>query len=316
MNSRSNELIRLAKEFVTLTFPEESYASISGSAARGTADKYSDIDLTIFNASDQQIDKNIEFCSEIVQVHFTPLPQIEQVYKSPWAFRFLSEIKIIRDKSNLLETIQNRAIEFFNSLSGKQQMISEVQRIVKDRTMAANQFYKAGRTYSATHAAMGAWCEAAFLHMYMTERTLATGCLIPCIRKNQQLFSSLKKYSSIRECSSITDFSPILHLLREYLREQNYDLPFDLDPLQEMLVERKNKRFINTGDLFNLQWQMYGEALWLYFCIDDQKTFEQFYESLPIELKRGLSSIGFVPLEKQNIDGLCNLSQLLIKDYI
>jgi predicted nucleotidyltransferase len=317
MNHKSKELIDLTKQFLDLSFPNEPFASIDGSTARGTADQYSDVDLTIYDDSKQQCDRNIEFFGVIVQVHFAALPQLVHIHQDPWAYRFLSEVKIIKDKNDYLKTLRREAIEFLNSLDGKQRMINFVKNIVSDRIIAANQFYKADRFYSATNAAMGAWSEAAFLHMYLTEGELSTSHVIPCIRRDQRLYRSFREHSSIRACSDVNDFSPILHMLRDYLREQNIDAPFDLDPLQEKLVEHKNQRFIQNGDLINFQWQMYGEALWLYFCInDEQKMFEQFYEDLSNELKQGLSLIGFIPLEKQHIDGLCNLSIRMVKTFV
>lgn len=315
MNHTSKELIDLTKQFLELTFPNEPFASIDGSTARGTADQYSDIDLTIYDDSKPQCDRNIEFFGVIVQVHFAALPQLVHVHQDPWAYRFLCEMKIIKDKNDYLKTIKREAIEFLNSIDGKQRMINCVKSIVSDRIVAANRLYKASRFYSAMNAAMGAWSEAAFLHMYLTEGELSTSHVIPCIREDDQLYRSFRKHSSIRECSDINDFSPILHKLRAHLRKQNVDAPFDLDPLQEKLVDHKNQRFIHKGDLINLQWQMYGEALWLYFCIDEQTTFEQFYEDLSTELKQGLSCIGFIPLEKQHIDGLGNLSMRMVKTF-
>jgi predicted nucleotidyltransferase len=61
MNHRSRELIDLTKQFLELTVLNETVASIDGSTARGNADQYSDIDLTINGGSKQQCDKNIEF---------------------------------------------------------------------------------------------------------------------------------------------------------------------------------------------------------------------------------------------------------------
>jgi predicted nucleotidyltransferase len=315
MNHRSKELIDLTKQFLELSFPNETFVSIDGSTARGTADQYSDIDLTIYGDLKQQYDKNIEFFGVIVQVHFATLPQLVQIHQDPWAFRFLTEMKIIKDRNDYLKTVKREAIEFFNSLDGKQRMLKCVKNIISDRIVAANRFYKVSRFYSATNAAMGAWSEAAFLHIYFTEGNLSTSHVIPCIREDDQLYRSFREHSSIRECSDINDFSPILHKLRAHLRKRNVDASFDLDPLQEKLVEHKNQRFIQNGNLINLQWQMYGEALWLYFCIDEQTTFEQFYEGLSTELKQGLSLIGFIPLEKQHIDGLCNLSIRMIKTF-
>lgn len=314
MGMRSNDLIDLAKKFIRRTFTDKCYISVSGSAARGTADRYSDIDLTIYDDDNRLIDTNSEFHGRIVQVQTARFPQIEQVYKHPWAHRFLSEIVIMKDQRSRLEKTKNHAVAFFQSPDGRQQMIYEVQKTVEERISAAHQHVAVGRFYSATHAAMGAWSEAAFLHMYLTENALSTGGVIPCIRKNQRWFDLFKKYSPICPCNILTDFTPILHKLRNYLRKQYRDELFDLDPLQDKLVAYKNRRFMQIGDMLNLQWQMYGEALWLYFCTEaDHKTFEEFYRSLPDELKRECRLIGFVPLEKQSIDGLCDLSRMMIR---
>ncbi|WP_353948373.1 hypothetical protein ABNN70_00425 [Sporolactobacillus sp. Y61] len=314
MNSRCHELMQLAMSFIASFYPSACCVSIGGSAARGTADQYSDLDLTVYNNSTQMCDQNIEFRHTLIQVQCSPIPRLEAVYQNPWAYRFLNEIKIIKDKNNLLSCVQSDAKKFLNSSAGQKKMIRTVQAIVQDRILATKRFFQAGRFYSATNAAMGAWSEAAFLNLFLKEGSLSTSRVIPCIRKDQDLYRAFRTHASIRDCDFMTDFSPILHRLREYLRAHHVKAPFDLDPLQEKLVERKNKRFIETGDSFNLQWQMYGEALWLFFCINDSISFEHVYDQLPERLQRELSWIGFTPLEKDNLDGLCSLSNNILSD--
>lgn len=303
-------------DYVASFFPNERFVSIGGSIARGTADQYSDVDLTIYNHLKVTDDQNVEYRDIIIQIHFSSLPRIRSVCKDPWANRFLSEIRVLRDKDNLLRNIHQEACTFLNSSSAQKKMIYTVQEIVQHRILAAKRFYQIGRFYSATNAAMGSWSEAAFLYLYLAEGSVSTSRLIPCIRKDQHLYHAFRTHGSICECQKGTDFSPMLHRLRTYLRAQKVEAPFDLDPLQEQLVEQKNKRYIQSGDCFNLQWQMYGEALWLFFCLDDSLPFEYYYGQLPSALQKGLRQIGFVPLEKCGFDALCRLSIEMIEKMV
>ncbi|MFX3617054.1 MAG: nucleotidyltransferase domain-containing protein [Sporolactobacillus sp.] len=121
MNERSQQLIRLAKEWIRNTCPEIANVSVSGSVARGQADKYSDVDLTLFGNCEE--DKTIEYKSEILQLHFGPIPKIEQIYRSPWEHRSFSEIEIIQDKDELLKKTKEKAIDYFNTTAGRKKMI-------------------------------------------------------------------------------------------------------------------------------------------------------------------------------------------------
>ncbi|WP_172969013.1 nucleotidyltransferase domain-containing protein [Sporolactobacillus terrae] len=304
--------MHLAKCCIASAFPSASYVSIGGSTARGTADQFSDLDLTIYHDSKKNCDQNIEFHNTIVQVQFSLMPRLEDVRRNPWAYRFLTEIKIVKDKNDLLGCVKRDAIKFINSSEGRKKMIHAVQTIVHDRIVAANRFFEAGRFYSSTNAAMGAWSEAAFLYLFLTEGNLSTSRVIPCIQENSNLYREFQTHASIRECRANTDFSSVLHRLREYLRAQEVKAVFDLDPLQERLVEQKNRRYMQLGDPFNLQWQMYGEALGLFFDLDNFVPFEYYHARLPEELQRELRGIGFIPLEKSHLDGLRILSKKMI----
>ncbi|MCL1631965.1 VOC family protein [Sporolactobacillus sp. CPB3-1] len=160
-------MIALAMDYVASFFPNERFVSIGGSIARGTADQYSDVDLTIYNHLKVTDDQNVEYRDIIIQIHFSSLPRIRSVCKDPWANRFLSEIRVLRDKDNLLRNIHQEACTFLNSSSAQKKMIYTVQEIVQHRILAAKRFYQIGRFYSATNAAMGSWSEAAFLYLYL-----------------------------------------------------------------------------------------------------------------------------------------------------
>ncbi|WP_100488304.1 LysR substrate-binding domain-containing protein [Sporolactobacillus pectinivorans] len=72
-----------------MRYPRRTFVSIGGSAARGEADLYSDIDLMIYTDSNKQNrDRNAKFKDGMIQLHFAQIPLIEQVHRSPWAYRF------------------------------------------------------------------------------------------------------------------------------------------------------------------------------------------------------------------------------------
>ncbi|MFT8363056.1 MAG: nucleotidyltransferase domain-containing protein [Sporolactobacillus sp.] len=310
--NRSSWLIEQAKEFLKSHLTNVQCVSISGSAARGTADMYSDIDVTVYAPNiPKQADVNTTFRGTIVQVHYEQLPSRRRLYDNPWDYRFLLEMRTIKDEGQRFEQLVTDVLRFFQTPTGKKVVADEVHQIVQDRIHAAHERCQKAQFFSATHAAMGAWCEAAFWRMFVAEHTSATDRLIPFMRKNEQIFAEFKTCSSINESKRIMDFSTIVRDFRAYLRKIDKQSAFDLDPLQDELVANKNRRYIQSGDMFNLQWQMYGEALLLYFsCVNE--AFETFYDKLPGDLQRGLGLIGFVPLTKQKIERLCDLSESMI----
>ncbi|MCI1857097.1 MAG: nucleotidyltransferase domain-containing protein [Sporolactobacillus sp.] len=309
MKSVNDTIFRRAEQFAQREFSADEAVAVGGSVARSGADEFSDIDLTIFRADDSA-DRNVDDSGYIIQLHFERLPDVVQVLQNPWAFRFLDEMKIISDRNGRLKSLQHAASSFFHSAPGRARMIAEVRRLVQERLAASRRLFESQRALSATHAAMGAWSEAAFLRLYLQEGSLSTDRLIPFSRQDRLRFEAFQHCSSICTAGCARDFSPVLHELRHFLSARGVNAPFDLDPLQEMLVRQKNCRLLRAGDPFALRWQMYGEALWLCFAAD--QPFEPLYASFPAKLKCGLSAIGFRALSERKLAELCRLSRAMI----
>ncbi|MCO7124541.1 nucleotidyltransferase domain-containing protein [Sporolactobacillus shoreicorticis] len=311
MNKRSEQLIRLAKE-MTDEWPDRiEYASVSGSAARGDADKYSDLDIHIFGRRfTGEQEQNHLYHGEIVQVHAGLLPNRGQIIRSPWEERAWAELMIIKDRDNRLGKIKKDALNYFFSSAGRKKILGQVAQIVDQRIHFAYSCLGKKQWFSATHAAMGAWSEAAFCRMFLKTHQLSTGQLIPFYRREGL-------YQEFLDCSIINglryeNLSSVLCKLRNYLKDKGSLSPFNKDPLQHELCKRKNERFVNKGDFVNLQWQMYGEALWLFFDSAGKENFEMFHQKLPDSLKHELRKVGFVPLDRSRVELLCGLSRKLL----
>lgn len=313
--NRSEELLDLASTFLSESDIHAVCAFASGSVGRGTADNYSDIDLIIF--TDEAVaTRNIDqrYRGEIIQLELLSIKEIpnkEEIMALPWDFRFLTEMSIIKDHEGQLNDLKEWAANFYHSENGRKKMFGQVSAIVKERKEFTSACLKKKRYYSATIAALGAWAEAALLYTFLKTASLSTDLLIPQIQK---LDGHMEKFLCVSPFSLDTDVSKgvkIVSCFRSYLRGHQKTPEFYLSEIQDALLIGKAERLLIKNERLNLLWQMYGEALWLFFETANGQLFEDVFEKLPPELKSGLSQLGFVPLEALKVEGLCKLSEEL-----
>lgn len=315
MNNKSKELIDVAKKYVMESELNIAFAGVGGSAGRGDADEYSDIDLIIYTNDKFTDASDVWYGNEIIQLnvmHASELPNESGIIASPWDNRFLTEITIIKDMDNRLSQIKNSAIAYLSSVDGRVKMAEQVGQVVKDRKLFALDSLHGDNLYSATYAAMGAWAEAAFLYLYLCEGSLSTGNLIPRIKKMREHYTRFVNASSISLAEKPADTLNTLTKFRKHLRSKNYLFKSDQSEIQDQLCKRKAQRLVKEEEKFNLLWQMYGEALWLYFETANGKCIEAYFADLPKELQKDLSKIGFKPVDEKQLKALCVLSGELI----
>ncbi len=315
MRDKSENLLRIAKDFIRDSDIDVIYAFVGGSVGRGEADKYSDVDLTIYTNTNLSSSKSdVIYNGEIIQLetlHTDELPNQHMIEDSPWDYRFLNEATIIKDKEDKFSKSKQWATDYFGSENGKKKMIEQVSEIVKERTIYAVDCLKQHKLYSATHASMGAWAEAGFLYLFLEHNSLSTGLLLPRIQNLKVHFEEFKRVSPFSITEDLSEVPIILNRFRKYLRKQGHSC-IGLCDIHNTLCERKAQRLLNNNEGLNLLWQMYGEALWLYFETSNGLSFEQYFYSLPSELQNDLSKIGFIPLEEKKVRELCRLSDELL----
>lgn len=315
MNTKSKDLIQIAKQYCKESQFNIAYACVGGSVGRGDADDYSDIDLTIYTG-DRFVDKLIDiyYGNKIIQLevkHTCEIPSIQAINDSPWDNRFLIETRVLKDNNNRFMQIKKQAKDHFSSIKGREKMVEQVNEIVKERELFALDSLNKNKTYTAAVAAMGAWTEAAFLYLFLTEKSLATGCLIPLMQKKENHFQAFTDAATFSLEANSSKILLIIKEFRTHLRK-THPFTFELSEIQDQLCERKGNRLLDESESFNLLWQMYGEALWLYFETNNGKSFEQYVDGLPDYLQKGLSDIGFKSIDEKNVKVLGNLSAELL----
>ncbi|SDH47133.1 Nucleotidyltransferase domain-containing protein [Aneurinibacillus thermoaerophilus] len=316
MTSRSQQLIRLAQEFVSEVPFNVVYASVGGSTGRGEADQYSDLDIVIYTDDISLTDaKNVMYKDEIIQLeieHCREFPKQKNIIDNPWDYRFLQEICIIYDSDGEFKKIKNWAIQYFSSAKGTKRISEQVLGIVEERKNWALHCMNQGNMYSATHAALGAWTEAAFLYLFLTQGSLSTNALIPSIQKLERHFAAFKTACPFTLNGQWSEIPAILKRFRSYLRKQGFSFEFGLSPIQDLLYEKKAARLLESKEYMSLLWQCYGEAFCLYAETSENDWFEDYFYELPESLQQDLRKIGFVPLPSHKIQTICTLSDELI----
>lgn len=316
LKTRSKELYDVAKSYIDDVSYPVSCALISGSVARGEADSFSDVDITIYT-NDKTVTGqfNLEYKGEILQIAImrsNRLPTQEMVYHSPWDYRFLVESLILTDTNSYIYNLREVAKEYLVSEKGMQKMLDDVSNIVRKRTNFAKGRLKEKNNFSAAHAAMGAWAEAAFLHLFFMKNSVSTGEIIPNIHKicgHYQEFASAvpfpAKGSNIGLAKKINQF-------RSYLRQKGHSFEFGLSPLQDRLCDQKAQRMMISREPLSLKWQLYGEAFWLYMETSNGLAIEPYVRRLPLKLQQDLEDIGLASLEDSKVLNLCSLSWELL----
>lgn len=318
MQNRSDVLVELARDFIEELDINVCCAYAGGSVGRGKADDYSDLDLMVYTDSFINT-KNIDtlYKGEIIQLDLLDIRKIpteQQILQSPWEHRFLSEISIIKDHNGLLSDTINIATNYFNSDAGRKKMLEQVSYIVKERIGFAKDCLEENRLYSANIGSMGAWAEACFLYLFLNHNSLSTGSLIPMLEKLNGHIERFKNVSPFSLQGLLPDISIILSNFRKYLREQGY-IHSDLAEIHDTLCDRKIQRLLTNKERLNVQWQMYGEAVGLYFATSKGLSLEQYLQGLPRSLKNGLYQLGFAPLDRNKVNELCSLSEEILALY-
>ncbi|WP_228409540.1 nucleotidyltransferase domain-containing protein [Radiobacillus deserti] len=315
MQNRSNVLIELAANYVEELNIDVGYAGVGGSVGRGEADEYSDLDLIVYtNTSVPKNNLDVLYNGEIIQLDIldiAKIPNEQEILEFPWDYRFLSEMSIIKDNDGLLSDIIKSATNYFNSYDGKKKLLEQVSNIVRERIEFANKCLDENRLYSANIASMGAWAEAGFLYLFVNYNLLSTGGLIPVLEKLNNHIERFKNVSPFSMEGELSDVSLILSSFRQHLRDQGH-LYNDLSEVHDTLCDRKIKRLLINKERLNLLWQIYGEAVGLYFETSNGLSLEKYFQDLPISLQNGLSKIGFIPLNKNKVNELSNLSKELL----
>ncbi|KRG13633.1 hypothetical protein ACA29_08105 [Lederbergia galactosidilytica] len=183
--NKSGELLQVAREFIK--DKELICAYVGGSVGRGEADRYSDVDLTVFTETEIATKKaDILYKGEIIQLetlHISELPNKEMIEVSPWEFRFLLEVTILKDEEGKLDKLIKWTTDYFHAENGRKKMIAQVSQIVRERITSASDCLKQQHYYSATIAAMGAWTEAGFLYLFCHDDSLANERMLPGIQR-------------------------------------------------------------------------------------------------------------------------------------
>lgn len=316
MNKRSKDLFQSALNFINESKLNIICAYIGGSVGRGEADTYSDLDLSIYTDSYVSSNHlNLFYQNEIFQVDIinsNELPSKQNITQYPWDYRFLNEIVIVKDKDDILQDIKKFATHYFSSDKSKEKILKQVSNIAEERKRFALDCLEQNKKLSATHACMGAWSESALLYLFCKHNSVSTGSLIPQLQKVNSHINRFKCVAPFSLEHEPNDVSTIIKNFRNYLRRQGYSNEFALSEVQDTLCENKIKRLLNKRDYLNLFWQMYGEALWLYFETSNGISFEKYFEELPITLQEDLSKIGFIPFNEENVKELCTLSDELL----
>ncbi|GGH86566.1 putative nucleotidyltransferase [Pullulanibacillus pueri] len=314
MAQKSDELLTRAREFIKEEKRDITYAYVGGSVGRGEADEYSDIDLTVYrNIEVPPTKTDIIFKGEIIQLeqlHIIELPNKSRIEASPWDFRFLLEISIIKDEGGTLNAIKTWAIDYFYSEIGRNKMMEHVSMIVRERRRFALECVKQQHYYSATIAATGAWTEAGFLYLLYHYHSLANEHLIPRTQ-DLEVFHQFESVSPFKLDVNVSEVQQIMSHFRKHLREKGYAFN-DLFELHDRLCERKIQRLLNKKEYLNILFQMYSEALWLFLETSEGRSFETYYDHLPRDLQKGLTKIGFVPLDDNKVKEICRLSEELL----
>ncbi len=311
--NRSSELLQIARDFIK--DKDLICAYVGGSVGRGEADQYSDIDLTVFTLTEVASKKaDILYKGEIIQLetlHISELPNQDMIEVTPWDFRFLVEVTILKDEEGKLNELIKWATDYFHSDHGRKKMIEQVSHIVRERIESAFDCLKQQKYYSATIAAMGAWAKAGFLYLFCKEHSLANELMIPRMQ-SLEVYHTFKRVSPFNLDVNVLEVQRIISRFRKHLRNKGYSYN-DVFEIHDILCERKIQRLSNKKEYLNLRYQMYGEALWLYFETSEGLSFEQYFNQLPNELQNDLSKIGFIALEEKNVKEICELGEELLK---
>ncbi|UOQ87167.1 nucleotidyltransferase domain-containing protein [Gracilibacillus salinarum] len=313
MRSRNEYLIHVAHQFINNCEPEVVYASVGGSVGRGEADRYSDVDVTVFTKT-AVTSKNIDlyYEKEIIQAEVLPatqLPTKQAIREEPWNYRFITETMIIKDTDGIYQALREWAICYLNSVQAKQKMIQFVSAVVKERCTYAVECIHNHMTISANITAMGAMADAGFLYLFIRKQSCSTEAMFSeVIHNHKETFMKASPFS----LSQDHNISACLRHFRQFLRKQGYNSN-QLTDIHDVLCDKKIERLNHANHILQLQWQMYGEAVGLYLETANGLPYEDFQKELPLSLQKELTMLGFSPFSMTQVEQLCSVSQELIK---
>ncbi len=291
------------------------FAGVGGSVGRGEADEYSDIDLIVYLDDRVSLHKvDLEYNGEIIQLEIhskNDVPSKGDIVQSSWENRFIAEQKIIIDTNDEFRKLQDWTTSYLYSNAGKKKIVNQVSKIVNERVEFSLKCIEMKKHYSASLAAMGAWSEAAFLFTFVYDHSFSTSNVITQLRTLPHHLERFQKFSPLSLSEDMYEVYNIVRNFRKYLKGQGHTNS-ELADIHDILCERKMKRLENRNEKLNLVWQMYGEAVGLYFKTSNGLTVEQYFQQLPDQIQEELSRIGFMPLEEDRIEQLNELSKELI----
>jgi len=318
MRPRNLELIEIAKKYVQEEMPYCTYACLIGSVARGEADDFSDIDLICFTGRETYLGKHdVSYKDEVIQIDVKSIlefPSKELFSYNPWHYRYLVESIIIKDTNGELSKLQGWSKSYFTSIQGEKDVIREVGTIVEGRKNYALKQMNLEKDFAATHAAIGAWTEAVLLYQFLYEQRVATGSLMPTLRK-LDIFPKIVDLLPIGpvEEVDVKEASNTMTTLRLYLKQAGFDHLPSISDLQDEIWHKKADRLMLEGDLYNYLWQSYNEAFLLLLETSQDEDFETYFNQLPPTLKSQLQELGLVSLKPEDIHQILDVGDQMME---
>lgn len=319
MRPRNLELIELAKKYVQEEMSYCTYACLIGSVARGEADDFSDIDLICFTGRETYLGKHdVSYKGEVIQIDVKSIlefPSKELFSYNPWHYRYLVESVIIKDTNGELSKLQGWSKSYFASIQGQKDVIRDVTTIVEGRKDYAIKQMNIGKDFAATHAAIGAWTEAALLYQFLYENRVSIGSLMPTLRK-LDFFPKIVDLLPIGpvEEVDIKEASNTMTTLRLYLKNAGFEHLPSISDLQDEIWHKKADRLMLEGDFYNYLWLSYSEAFLLLLETSQDEDFESYFKQLPTALQRQLEDLGLVSLLPEDIHQILDIGDKMM-DY-
>lgn len=291
MNTRSQYLWELGKQYLQdHPQPHMVCAVVGGSVGRGEADAYSDLDLTVYVADGRWYDRNDRYMDEVVQLHVQPFPSWNDVKSSPWEFRFLKEARTVQDVAGTFQPFKSRAVRFFETAEGKEQMFGQAKRIIDLRKQWVEEHLAQSEPISATLASWAVWADTAMLYAYFKHDVLASDqvfLIMHHVWEGNDWGDCLPKAGAMdRALDGIQRY-------RRYGREQAGEERFELSPLQDRLLRNKVNRCLEHGHRDLLDWTLYGEAFFIFLAIAKGQRMEQHLDILPDRLRDDIRQLFF-----------------------
>lgn len=318
MGPRNIELVEKAKLFTQDKLSFCTYVCLTGSSAREEADEFSDIDIIGFTGREQFLgEHDLYFQGDIVQVEVKSIlefPNKSLFSYNPWHFKYLTESIILKDNNGELSKLQGWAKSYYASIQGQRDVIHDVENIVNGRKYYAQDQLEKRELFEATHAAMGAWAEAALLYQFLKYHTNSSDAVIPNI-ENLAIMNDLRRSVpfTVQSPVDIDRIRGTLSDLRAYLRDHGFEHIPGISTIQEDLEAQKTERLVRKEQWFNLHWHCYSEAFLIILRASQQESFTEYFQQLPSSLQQGLNRLGFITLSTEAIHTLIHVTDTLME---